>query len=257
MRSSDLELIAALVEGRLDDENEARALVNSSPAHREEYESQKFAYETLSTLPNASMSQQEKAALHRDVWTALQSPKAATKTSTPWYIRWSYVAAGVLIVVGAAGVITQSSNDSPVTALDAAADDAGGGTEEATQGATQEPDASEAAPEDGADIQKAPPTDPAERFFFDQAAAARAGSFSTLSSSDAQSLEETDSACVDRSGLEDYMPITHLEIEDPEAFGLDPASEYLLAVPEGAELDSTTPVAFVEIGTCLLAHIDE
>lgn len=257
MRSSDLELIAALVEGRLDDENEARALVNSSPIHMEEYESQKLAYAALSALPSAEMSQQEKAALHRDVWTELQSSRATGKASTPWYIRWSYAAAGVLIVVGAAGVITQSSNDIPVAALNAEADDSGGVTEEATQGAAAELDTPEGVAEDGAAIQKTPPTDPAERFFFDQAAAARAGSFSTLSSEDIQSLEETHAACVDRSELEGYTPVRQVEVEDPESLGLDRASEYLMAVPEEGELGPTTPVAFVEMETCLLAYIDE
>jgi len=73
MRKNEIELIAALAEGRLEDETAARALVDSSAAHRAEYEAHKTALEALIAIPSAQLSEHESAALHRDVWTELQS----------------------------------------------------------------------------------------------------------------------------------------------------------------------------------------
>ncbi|HSM45432.1 MAG TPA: hypothetical protein VK969_10490, partial [Acidimicrobiia bacterium] len=72
MRDDQIELIAALVEGRLEDESEARALIDSAPEFREEYEGQKTAYEMLTRVGTASLSDGERSALHRDVWTSLR-----------------------------------------------------------------------------------------------------------------------------------------------------------------------------------------
>src|ERR687892_348665 len=100
MRDQDLELIAALVEGRLDDETEARALIASSAEAREEYEAQKRAYESLAAMGTAHLTETERATLHRDLWTELRGGDTPERTKTPWYVRWSPVAAGLFVVVG-------------------------------------------------------------------------------------------------------------------------------------------------------------
>ncbi len=111
MRDHELELIAALAEGRLEDESEARALIASSAEHLAEYEAQKLAFETLRSTPPAAMTDIERAALHRDVWTELRSPVPVGASGNPWYYRWMPVAAGMFVVVGLVAVINQGGQD--------------------------------------------------------------------------------------------------------------------------------------------------
>ncbi len=51
------------------------------------------------------MTELERAGLHRDLWTELRSAPATIK-QVPWWYRWSYVAAGLFVVVGLAGVLS-------------------------------------------------------------------------------------------------------------------------------------------------------
>jgi hypothetical protein len=95
MRERDLDLIVALVEGRLEDEEEARALIESSSKHRLEYEAQKTAYQALSSAGTASLSETERAGIRRDVWSDLRSRPTPVVPANPWYYRWVSVAAGV------------------------------------------------------------------------------------------------------------------------------------------------------------------
>lgn len=67
MREHEIDLIAALVEGRLEDETEARALITSSPEMRQEYQAQKLAYEALAGAGMVRMTESERSALHRDI----------------------------------------------------------------------------------------------------------------------------------------------------------------------------------------------
>ncbi len=105
MHDHDLDLIAALAEGSLHDETAARALVENCPECREEYAGQRAAIEFLASAPEVSMTELERAGLHRDLWTELRSAPATTK-QVPWWYRWSYVAAGLFVVVGLAGVLS-------------------------------------------------------------------------------------------------------------------------------------------------------
>lgn len=106
MRDQELELIAALVEGRLEDETEARALITSSIEAREEYETQKLAHDALQAMGTARLGEDERAALHRDVWTDLRAGAPTPKTRRPWYYRWVPVAAALFLVVGLAAVLS-------------------------------------------------------------------------------------------------------------------------------------------------------
>ncbi len=104
MHDHDLDLIAALAEGSLDDETAARARVEACPECRDEYRGQRAVIEYLASAPEVTMTELERAGLHRDLWTELRSEPAASKHS-PWWYRWSYVAAGLFVVVGLAGVL--------------------------------------------------------------------------------------------------------------------------------------------------------
>ncbi|MEA1902806.1 MAG: hypothetical protein U9N56_04695 [Actinomycetota bacterium] len=270
MRERDLDLIAALVEGRLEDETEARSLIDSSSKHRAEYEAQKVAYEAVASVPTAQMTEHEKAALHRDVWSALQTEPVVAAKRSPWYFRWSYAAAAVVLVVGVGGMLTQlGGGDSDETFFEVSAgldegDDEGllRDSPSAEEGAADVEDDSAAAATTeaaagGAVASRIPPSDPTEKFFFDQAAEVRSQAYSALSTDEADSLIETHASCLQRAGLDDYMALAELDFEDAETFGLDPASLYLAAIPADIDLDDLTPVAFVELGTCTVVHTDE
>lgn len=104
MHDHDLDLIAALAEGSLGDETVARARMETCSECRDEYRGQRAAIEFLASAPEVSMTEFERAGLHRDLWTELRNEPVATNRS-PWWYRWSYVAAGLFVVVGLAGVL--------------------------------------------------------------------------------------------------------------------------------------------------------
>lgn len=258
MRKNELELIAALAEGTLEDESDALALVESSPEHRAEYEAQKAALAALRSVGPAALTEAEKSALHRDVWTQLTAqPTAAAKT--PWYYRLAFGGAAVVVVVaGVLAVLNQGG-----------ADDAGTAAFEEVAEDLSQGEAESAAPlaGDGADIEQADTTEaaatdegladePGFSYFADVADRYRLQSTRAMSSDD-DSFTEENASCLTRADLDGYVAIGLLEVADAKAAGLDAESPYLVAVPEGAEIDDATPVAFVETGTCLLVHLDE
>ncbi len=104
MHEHDLDLIAAFAEGSLEDESVARALVETCSECRAEYDGQQAVLAALATVPEARMSDIERAGLHRDLWTDLRAAPAKRPVS-PWWYRWSYVAAGLFVVVGLVGVL--------------------------------------------------------------------------------------------------------------------------------------------------------
>lgn len=100
MSRREIELVTALAEGVLEDESEARALIERSARLRSIYEEQKLAVEALQSLPQASLTESEKSDLRRDVWTALRAPET---TPTPARLRpavLGYVAVFALVSVG-------------------------------------------------------------------------------------------------------------------------------------------------------------
>jgi hypothetical protein len=269
MHEHEFELIAALAEGRLEDESQARALVASDPRYREEYEAQKTAFEALSAVGTASLSDAERAGLHRDIWTELRASTAPTPTRQPWYIRWSPVAAGMLVVVGLVAVLNQGgSSDSGgeiaadlLSASTTLADStesagAGEGTGE-DDSASDEEGASDGGDLGTADIARVlPPA--AEQFYAEEAAQIRTGAESAaapLQGDSADRLQE----CVDETGLEGYVvlashpsPVAQSDEEDvPEA-----VIPYIAAAPVGADL-STDPIAFVDLFACELIYLHD
>jgi hypothetical protein len=117
MHKHDLDLIASFADGTIEDETEARDLVASCDECRAEYHSQLEVLEILAAAPPVVMSELEKAALHRDLWTELRSEPSTSAVRAPWY-RWAYVAAGLFVAVGLAGALSRL----PFGAGDAASD---------------------------------------------------------------------------------------------------------------------------------------
>lgn len=104
MHEHPLDLIAALADGSLSDEAEARSLIETCHQCRDEYLAQTEVIAWLATAPAVEMTDLEKATLHRDLWTELRS-QAAKRSATPWWQRLSYVAAGLFVIVGLVGVL--------------------------------------------------------------------------------------------------------------------------------------------------------
>jgi hypothetical protein len=283
MRDHELELIAALVEGRLEDEAEARALIASSTEHQEEYLAQKTAYDSLRSLPPAAMSDTERAALHRDVWTELRSPVGAAAPATPWYYRWVPVAAGMFVIVGLVAVINDDGSDTVTrefAAVTTAAAESDGGTvtgadsgqggqpgdagSEGTVAPTGQPPATDAP------VSESPPStlesldQPEQAYYEAEAEKVREGEVEGVELEE-QATEPTRAdleACVEEAGLEDYQVVAARTVTVPPATTdetVDPAAQptsYVAAVPSGVTL-ADAPVAFVDFINCVLIHFDD
>ncbi len=263
MRKHEIELIAALAEGALDDETEARALVASSGKARSEYEAQKTALNALANVQPAVMSDIEKAALHRDIWTQLKAQPVATKKTTPWYFRWSYAAAGLFLVVGLVAVLNTDgfSGDDAATEELAASRDAGetADTTVASAGADEGAEAPSIA-EDAVSADDAGSEEAIVGFFSREASKVRAGQFATAADTggnEQQSVLDKQAECLLVADLEGYKAVGEVSFAEAEDFGFDPETSYLVAVPTAEQLGEDTPIAFVEAATCSLVHTDE
>lgn len=274
MRDHELELIAALVEGRLEDETAARALIESAPEYREEYEAQKLAYESLRGMGSAVMSEAERAGLHREVWTELRGAPVAT-TGRPWYYRWVPVAAGLFVVVGVTAVLSQTGGDSTerlatdlaaagttsTAAATAPVDEtegaAGGGETLAEDG---QQTVTTAAAQEGAGEE--PDSNGTAAVFSQEAARVRQGE---LSGSDLETFDpdQTSSTeleeCLTRLDLGDYQVVATLASPfDETTDTTEPAIAERLLVAVAEDFDAAkVPVAFISLDGCELVFLDE
>lgn len=270
MRDDQIELIAALVEGRLKDESEARALIDSSPVFREEYEAQKTAFEMLRQVGTASLSDGERSALHRDVWTSLRQGTATSPGGGSWYYRWVAVAAGLFVVVGLAAVLGQVGGEgdsggdetfaemaadqdgSAITTAAATEDDAAGADrpEESAEADTM----SDAAATTLAGSESSAPADgDVAAFYAGEAEKVRSGQFEGR----LQAPDESDSevaACVTDAGLEGHRAVATL-LAPPGIAGEDD-TRLAVAVPDESEL-ADAAVVFVDASTCEVVYTDE
>ncbi len=255
MRTRDRELIAALVEGSLEDESEARALIASSEEARAEYQAQLRAREALTRLGPAQMTEAEKAALHRDLWTRLRSEPAPARRPPSMLPRWAFAAVGLLLVVGVAATLTQGGiSSSGNFSLEAAEE---GGTLAATA-----PQAG-SAPEDALAAQAAESEETTDlRSSIRTGAAApdldllirvadqvRRGEYESnaLDYDYSGTLKEEWVACLTEAGLTNHEPLGDLQGE----------LRYLIAAPAETQLGPTTPIFFVDANTCTLTYVDE
>lgn len=266
MRDHDLELIAALVEGRLQDESEARALIASSAEAREEYEAQRLAFESLQAIGPARLADAERAALHRDVWTQLGARAPAKRARSPWYYRWAAVAAGMFVIVGLVAVLTQGGQEAGTVFRDLAAGQGGG--DGAGDPTTTAAEAATAADESGDDMasQESGPTTTAAMteetfaaaggaapFYETEAERVRRGEYTgrlRLYDED-QDVDVQD--CLETAGLSGYVPVATLVSPDETDEGV--ADSFLVAAPEESNL-AEAPLAFVD-STCEMVYLDE
>lgn len=254
MNKHEVELISALAEGALEDETEARLLIASSPELRAEYETQKTAIAALRQVPTASLTEHERSELRRGVWTQLRAQPAEGRVSTPWYYRWSTAAAGLVLVVGLVAVLNQS--DSPVAeslAADGVSAELSAETgvvttslagEEAADGAAA-PLARESA---AADVDSGI-SEEVTGFLAEVAARTRLGSAESLTYSATQApAKQSLELCVAAAGLEDHEVIGQLEFS--------PETTYIVTAPSEVDLESDTPISFVDAETCELIYTD-
>jgi hypothetical protein len=251
MHVHDLDLIAALADGSLDDQSEARALVESCPECHQEYETQVAIIAALAAIEPAAMSDFEKAALHRDLWTELRSTPA--KKSTPWWYRLSYAAAGLFVMVGLVAVVNQLGNSNAgegETFLEVSS-----GLDEGTDGQTASPLAGEDAGDStvttfsaesaGTTVVTADSGGGDTPDFKALADEARLQQLPPSVRTNGSTTEDLD--CVNAAGLEDQDVVGAVEAD----------RKYLIAVPEGEDLDADTAVNFVDATTCEVAHVEE
>jgi hypothetical protein len=243
MRDHERELIAALAEGSLEDETEARALLESSAEARAEYQLQLDALRALSTAGQAMMTESERAGLRRDLWTRLRAEQAETTFPAGIY-RWSLVAAALFVVVGLAAVLgggvlnqAQSGEDMAREAVEATAADESDTTVAAAE-------AFDAPAEDGAALM--PPG--AREYFAEEAAKLREGE--TVDREGDDDTEEQ--SCLATAGLFDHEVIAVVG-ED----GTSPVpGSYLAAVPTDEPIGADTPIHFVDSDTCEEVYTD-
>lgn len=261
MRKRELELIAGLAEGTLEDETEARALIESSEQHRFEYETQRTAIEALRSVEPARLNDHERAALHRDVWTELQAAPT-TATRSPWYYRWSYVAAGFLVVaVGLGTVLSQGGDDAADTSREVSAglaDDLAANETATTESAAGAATAEDGQEQDSGEAPLAPLSSRFTELFAERARLARSGDLQAFESAGEAGADEslTHAECLAQTELGDYMVLGEISVEEAREFGLEADTPYIIAVPGGVTLGPDTPVAFVESGTCVVVHTD-
>lgn len=285
MRDHEMELIAALVEGRLDDEAEARALIASSPEHAEEYEVQKLAYETLQSLDTVSMSETERAALHRDVWTTLTARPAA-KAANPWWYRWTAVAAALLVIGGSVAVLNQNmggEDDAAQTFAEIGASlDSGGGESTGTTAAAAEAPAVAGDDADGggdgAGVTTTMAAEVSEGLSSDQPAALYSARASDVRQGDEtvtdlylygadEAVDPAIEVCVatatGNAGLDGFAVIATMDEPDPAPDSstttetdTDDQPDLAVASPQ-TDNPAGAPLAFVDLDTCEVVYLDE
>jgi hypothetical protein len=255
MHEHDLDLIAALADGSASDAAKARSLVETCPVCRAEYEAQTRVIGWLAEAPTPTMTDLERAGLHRAVRSAIEGEKTRA-VATPWWQRLGYVAAGLLVVAGLFGVLQNAGFM------------AGGDAEMAVSGptSTAAADLAEAPTEEGADTpteeipfvaggagEEAATTTSAE-------AQPQSGTMESLSlpfpeladearasqaERDAATTSEEDRECLARVGLDRHIVVREVD---------ESGSTYLVVMPE--EPADEVPVIFVEIPVCRIVFED-
>jgi hypothetical protein len=248
MHDHPLDLIAALADGSLSDEVEARALVESCPECREEYRTQTEVIGWLAATPAAEMTDLEKAALHRDLWTELRN-QPGKSSATPWWQRLAYVAAGLFVTVGLVSVLNNDALNGGANSLatTTAAEALDAPTEEGPFVA-QGSDDGESAPEMTTDTTAGASATTAaaggeESFalpFAELAEEARANQ------ADRALTEGTDrdvEACLARVALDEHVVVDEIDLDQT----------YLLVMPEDPEAEPI--VTFVVLPRCEIVYV--
>jgi hypothetical protein len=253
MHDHDLDLIASLADGSLDDQTEARARVETCQECRREYESQVSVLAALAQVQPATLTEIEKAALHRDLWTELRLEPAGKTTATPWWYRLSYAAAGLFVVVGLVAVVSQLGTGGDEVAESFA--EVSSGLDEGSDGAAETPTpaqnfSGETTPEDASDttIAAADSAGTTLEATADFEALALETRQNQLPAADrAVTVSDEQGRCLSEAGLENQTLMGTVERE----------RTYLIAVPADTDLDTDTPVSFVDAATCEVIHVED
>lgn len=255
MHEHDLDLIAALADGSLADETEARALIESCDECLAEYQDQVEVLALLVATPTARMNDLERAALHRDLWTELRK-SPSTSGSTPWWVRWSYVAAGLFVTVGLVGVLigqgllgggdAQSANT--FSEIGSGLDDSGDGGELPLSGfdAEGDEDSATTTAAESAATTAAAAVEGLPYPFAELADEARAKLAVDRLSGVLDQPEEASAAeeCLERLDLADQVVVEELELD----------RRYLVVMPEEGTDDLT--VTFLAADDCEIVYVD-
>lgn len=270
LRKREIELIVGLVEGTLEDETEARALLERSSEARTEFEAQSSVQRALRAAEPASMTEAESATIRREIWTEMRTDAIPTSKSTPWVYRLAPVAAALVLVVGVLAVLNRGFQDADETARtfsDAAADQSADTTQAATSGGLEslgDDDAAAPAAEgdggsDMAEELSAPEPLPDEVFFETIAELVRSDALTSATRLQLFFADETlprdMSACLESSDLVSYRLLgraTNVD-EGDQASPVD----YLVLVPETVEIGPDTEVTFVRLPDCEVVHVEE
>lgn len=277
MRDHELELIAALAEGRLEDESEARALIESSSEHREEYEAQQRAVAALAGVTSADLTDYERASLRRDIWTELRTPAAPAVTTQPWYYRWAPVAAGLFMLVGLVAVINNQGGSDGATPLAAEFDTDTSTTSADTEGSGSGEDGAQgeggATPGDSEETPTSVTTSGAIEIDelvaadLSRALSAADNAFYATEADEIRATDETDpetddaaqtrlSECVDEAGISDYSIVGAYPVTSEDEPAPEDANPYIVVKPADVEL-AVAPLAFVDTISCEVIYVDE
>lgn len=265
MRRRDIELMAALADGSLEDETEARELIAGSAEHRAEYEAQLSVIEALSSVESAQMTRSEKTSMHQHIWSTLRAHPEPKRKAMPWYFRLGYAAVGLLVVVGLLNALDLGGADSASDGIAAEMDESlTADLQEApktTEQATRNADAAEAGEDTTGQAGGLAPDTSLDEFLqrslADSAEEIRAGELPldpiTAESFAQADVAEQNSECVSEAGLIGYEALTFVEFEDAEH---EPVS-FLVALPQAAEVSPETPVVFIRPGDCTIVFTAE
>lgn len=241
MAKREVELIVALAEGRLEDESEARALIEASPRLRAVYQAQLQAVEAAAVLPAAHLTDTERTALRRDVWSSLRldpEPQAATRG---WaFPRLGYAAGAALLVVGVVALASQLGHGGDTGAGTFASDrltDSGVASQTTSLPTTDQAPAAPLAAGEAGDL------------FREYAETARFGGpgGSPEAETDRATREMLEN-CLVKAGLDEHVVF--------DVIG-DGGRRYLVAVPEDGGVGPDTPISFLDEETCQIVHLDE
>ena len=269
LRKRDTELIAGLVEGTLEDETEARALLERSDEARAEYEAQRIVYSALRSAPAPSLSPDERSVLRREIWTELRRDPSSAPGRAPWIYRVAApVTAALVLVVGVVALLNQGfqgSADETANTL------AGALSSDTTESATSEflesaEDGASAPADDGsaggdqAAEDLSPEAMEQEEFFSTVAELVRSGGLATASRLQRYSAGEPDfqdaESCLERAGLTDYAVFGEATNVEPGDQQMTP-TRYLVLTRADAEIGPETEVTFVSIEACEIVHIED
>jgi hypothetical protein len=115
----DLDLVAALAEGRSTDPVRAEELVHTCDVCAEAYHDHVLVLEAIAASPSPALGDLERRRLHSSIWSQIgEAAEPPAVRSTPWWYRLAPVAAAVIVIAGITVALPEATDD--------AVDDLGG-----------------------------------------------------------------------------------------------------------------------------------